>query len=109
MKISEARELARKWQTILGVNHWVIAVRWATPNDDCEDCFGCCRWFVEEANAEMVLNRKLADEETIAHEILHVVFEGHLPKAKRYDALYEQAINRISKLLVKHCDPPTGT
>jgi hypothetical protein len=100
MRISEARALAREWQKVLGVAHWKIHVRWAKPGDRVDDCYGCCEWFTEEANAAVILNRSRADEETIVHELLHVAFEGHLSDSKPYDPLYEQAINRLAKVLV---------
>ena len=100
MTIAEARQIAKKWQEILGLSHWKIDVRWAKKSDKMDDYHGLIWWYTEEARAEIALNRKLADEETILHEEVHLAFEGHLPQPKDYDRLYEQSINRLVKVLI---------
>ncbi len=101
MTITEARAITKEWQDRLGLTHWEIHVRWAKKEDKCDDCFGQCSWYTEEAVAQILLNKKIADEETIVHELTHIAFEGHLPEPTGYDAVYEQSINRFAKLLVK--------
>lgn len=85
------------WQKILRLEDWRITARTA-PAAEMGDCDGLNFLHPEEMLSEILLRRG-ASEETLVHEMLHVVFEGDTG-LKTYDALYERGINRAAAALV---------
>ncbi len=60
---------------------------------------GGCWWSAEECKAEIYLLRK-ATEETLLHEIVHLLFQGHTTYSA-YDELMERSINRLVSAMVR--------
>ncbi len=57
---------------------------------------GTCTWHAEQCTAEIELLRGQG-EDTLVHEILHLVLEGHTTYADiRYSELHERALNRLA-------------
>ena len=113
--ISRLRAFTEAWASRLGLGDasdggWEISVLWATKTHESSglidaDCAGSCSWMVEHKQAFIYVSRRMnADwpeiQETLLHELLHIRLEGHLDRAKRYDAHYEHAINYLSKMLL---------
>ncbi len=96
MKIGKARELVEAWKTILNIPEWTVSVRWGTKRE-MDGVVGTCVWSPEELAAQILLARTQENyEQTIIHELLHIVLEGHKPMNGRYSELQERAINRIA-------------
>jgi hypothetical protein len=61
-----------------------------------EDAVGSIRWAAEECTADIELLRGQG-EETLVHEILHLVLEGHTTYAEtKYSEMHERALNRLA-------------
>lgn len=101
MTLREARDLSEFWKCVLNLPEWSVSVRWGTraemkdANED--DVVGLCIWSPEELTGQILLARRQDNhEQTIIHELLHLVLEGHRPMNGRYSELHERAINRIA-------------
>jgi hypothetical protein len=67
-----------------------------------EDNVGCAWWHAEECVAAIRIAPDLTDEqveETVIHELLHLVLEGHMAIDGEYDEGYERGLNRIARTL----------
>lgn len=109
MTIRELRKCAHGWQVALGLTEWKLTVAWGKPAADpnparlemSEDCEGNAWWFTEDSHALILIRRRCTEpEETLVHELLHVLIEGHRAAPARYDPLYERAINKLTAALV---------
>lgn len=84
------------------MQEWTIKVE-VKPPDEClvdgEPTSGYVTWASENAklSAEITLS-ETAGEDTLVHELLHIVIEGHKPYEK-YDSQTERAINRIAAVI----------
>lgn len=98
-------ELCRYWQRELGLQHWKIEVKIVRGTEIGEMCGQNDYSFTDE---EALIRIKDAidyhgyyqydTEKVLVHELLHLVLDDARYDSSRY---YEQAINRLSKLLVK--------
>lgn len=64
---------------------------------------GCNVFSVEELDSLVLLCKGSPNiEETLVHELLHLVFDGHkdVDMVNNYDALHERALNRTAKALM---------
>ena len=60
---------------------------------------GSCEWHAEVCEAEIEIRRGQG-EETLIHEILHLLLEGHTTYVpERYSEMHERALNRLARLL----------
>lgn len=108
MRITTARKLVRYWQEILGLTEWTIAdVVWGEDSLMGDSFSGFNDFFTEGRKSKIILNRRDADdeiEETIVHELLHLMIDGHKGKDKvvgrHYDPMHELALNRLAKVFV---------
>lgn len=107
MRITTARKLVRYWQTILGLTEWEITeVRWFA-RDETDELDGDNNYFAEGLKSKIRLRREQSDddlEETIVHELLHLMIDGHKDITAviggNYDAMHERALNRLANVLV---------
>ena len=119
MRLVELKRVAKVWQRRLGIQDWKLEIIWgdkvdreATPFSDelTEGCAGLIWWSAEHAHAKIVL-AKGQSHSTLVHELLHLRLEGHLPGPRKYDALYERALNQLAEALIKEWsdeDPEVG-
>lgn len=98
MTLKKARERVGYWKRRFNLQEWSIRVK-VRPDAEMPDNLGTVTWFVEDAKpiATMEL-RETAEEETLVHELLHLVIQGHAPY-EEYDPHQERAINRIAAVL----------
>src|SRR5579884_309177 len=101
-RLLELQALAEEWARRLGMAEWTtINVLWANKKEQ-KEVTGCCYWHVPESLVTIKIDRaEPKKEETLVHELLHVLLEGHLSEARPYDELYERALNRASAALVR--------
>lgn len=104
MRINQLRSLCDYWVNRLNLKEWYISVRWATKEES-KVHQGGCKWNTEELKAAVYIshngNANVEVEETLVHELLHVVLDGHIDFDDwKYDVNRERAINRIAAALV---------
>lgn len=57
---------------------------------------GTCEWNAEECFATIEIQRGQG-EDTLIHELMHLVLEGHTTYAKeQYSEMHERALNRLA-------------
>lgn len=99
MTIRKLRQRLAYWQEVLKLTEWTITVKFGTPEEMMDEsghrCHGLNFISVEELSSQIFLDRG-DGEETLIHELLHVVFDGHRPQDEPYDPLHERAINRTA-------------
>ncbi len=106
MNLREVRKLVPYWQEILNIKEWKITVRWGRKKELPGEV-GLNIWSVEELESDILLARNQpAVEETLVHELIHLVVDGHKDPSleEAYDPLHERAINRLAKALMKARD-----
>jgi len=85
------------WQGRLNLREWRISVRWGSA----KEFHGRIWWNTEELTATMEINKYTKNkEETLVHELLHLVLQGHEELTAEYDVNLEKAINRIAAALI---------
>jgi hypothetical protein len=99
MTIRQIRRLLPFWQDVLNLREWKISVRFGTSTEMTENV-GLNYYSVEELQSQILLARG-EGEETLIHELLHLVFDGHKPDGGPYDPLHERALNRTAAALTK--------
>jgi hypothetical protein len=85
----------------LNLKEWTIGLEWGRKKE-MVDCVGCCLWQAEEQVAVIKLRKDhdgLSEEETLVHELLHIVLQGHDELGPQYSIPLERAINKIAKAL----------
>lgn len=99
------REISRAlpfWQQVLRLEDWRITVRTAKASEmvheDCGESEGLNYIHPEGMESEILLRRG-ATEETLVHELLHLVMDGDGP-LRAYDVLHERGLNRIAGALM---------
>lgn len=99
MRIKEVRSRLNHWQRRLNITHWKIDVKWI-PKGESDD-MGDSWWHFEEASAGIRL-AKGAREDTLLHELLHIVIDGHT-NCDLYvpEPNHERAINDIARALIE--------
>jgi hypothetical protein len=96
--------IVRRWQKKFGLTNWKITVVLVSTPEELSGCAGTLEWETEYHAATMRLVSELpkADmEETIIHEFIHLLLEGHKSTSGRYDAMYERGLNTLSSVLAK--------
>lgn len=105
MTLRELRKCAARWQEALNLREWKIRVDWGTGDESPESgpVVGCCQWNAEELQAKIHITRgSVSQEETLVHEMLHIVYQGHLEAVpEEYDVHLERALNRTAAALVQ--------
>ena len=111
MRMIELRRALNQWRDRLGLANFKIELaqgRALPPGQEPEpfskdlahDCSGHTWWQAEYPEVLIVVRRG-EDEATIVHELLHLRLEGHLTRPRKYDPLYERALNELADALVK--------
>ena len=99
MRLPEIRERAKHWQSRLKLNDWNICVQWGTVKK-MKDEDGKVEFCSEDLSATVYIHPKCTKrEETLVHELLHIVIEGDKTEDLKYDVHMERAINRIAAAL----------
>lgn len=106
---AQANRLLKKWRKKLRLNapSWEEIDLKVVPRSEIESCDGICYWITEYRKAEMKIASCSEDpeplkalEETIVHELLHIVLEGHAEHDENYDPNYERGLNVIANALI---------
>lgn len=95
--------LINKWKKKLRLQNWDIKFV-LVDAEGLNGCAGTLEWQTEYHSATMHLARELERpdmEETIIHELLHLLLEGHKNPVHRDVPLYESGLNTLSSLLIK--------
>ena len=96
MTIKLLRERCAYWQKRFQLLDWNIYLQWGSARE-MKDLCGTCSWSVEDGIAVIKLNRTMPNqEETVIHELIHIVLQGHLPELPPYDVHLERGINRMA-------------
>lgn len=98
MRLAEIRRVLPFWKSTLKLEDWTISVRHGTAAE-MVDTVGLNFIHPEEMKSEILLRRG-ESEETLIHELLHIVFDGDKPQDGKYDVLHERAINRTAGALL---------
>lgn len=99
------------WQALLGLNEWHITVRtvpqreMADANTGTEGPYDGLNTINPEHMESTILLARGANEETLVHELLHLVLDGDQEQRGVYEVLHERAINRLARALIRlHLD-----
>lgn len=101
---AQINALIKKWQTKLRLQNWNIKLTLADTVDDLKGNAGMMDWQTEYHSATIYLVRELPRrdmEETVIHELLHLLLEGHKNPVCKDLPLYESGLNTLSALLLK--------
>lgn len=99
MTLAILRSRLTYWQHRLNLPEWTIRVNWGSKRE-MGDSVGLCLWHTEEQAAIVKILRGQPDtEETLVHELLHIVLQGHDELKDDYSVNLERAINRIAHAL----------
>lgn len=91
------------WQSVLRLEDWTIDVRTVAKAKlvrDGDPLEGYTVMHLEELFAEIEMVRG-ATEDTLVHELLHIVHEGDNPEPIPYNTLYERALNRVAEAMMR--------
>jgi len=106
MKLSELRQELPRFQARLRLQDWKLSVRWAKKGELADDEYGTLDpWGYPETHEISIVLRRGDGLHTMVHEMVHVKLEGHHQKERRYDPLYECAINHITDALLEYREP----
>ena len=99
--------LCREWKEILGLTHWHIEVK-IVHGDEINNNRGQNDYsFIDETS--LIRIKRAEDyhgyfpqdmEQTLVHELLHLLFDVPALNDGVADKFYEQAINRLANILV---------
>lgn len=101
MTHAEIKKALPFWKTALRLEDWDIIVKTvptAKLRIDGEDHEGL-NWIHPEDMFSEIHLRRGATEETLVHELLHLVHDGDGP-LKPYDVLHERALNRVAAAMM---------
>lgn len=102
MTIKELRKNLRQLKKLFNLS-WDISLRWGTEAE-MDGNLGLAYMSAEQESA-VILLAKGEGLDTLIHELLHVVFDGHKQlTAEGYDALHERALNKTAAVLVALLD-----
>lgn len=98
------KSVCKRWLTALRLNEWEVDLEFVPDAEALEGCDGTAEWQTEYKHVLIKLAADQTDEEleeTLVHELLHVLLEAHKPhpRVQKYDALYERGLNVLSDLL----------
>lgn len=107
MTLKQCQAYVADYQERFKLGRWEIETRWATTkecNDNGVELCGFITWSkqIEYPSALIRLNKQFCQgdiEQTIIHELLHLLLEGHKTKQRKYDPHYECALNILSRNL----------
>ncbi len=108
MTLTTLKKLCRHWQETLRVTDWTISVRWAKSGELAE-AYGTNAYDPRQMLAEIVIRPEVdvsqfliypdgGIEQTLIHEILHIVMHGEVDYEKE-NIMQERAINQIADAL----------
>lgn len=98
MTLRQLKKLANYWKKRLNIIEWNINVDWSSESE--KDLLGSTYIHAEELTADVYINpNQETQEETLVHELLHIVYEGD-QNSEAYSIPLEKAINRITKALL---------
>ena len=109
---ARVNKLLKKWLVALELSPPVwnkVSVDFYDPSEE-EDSEGSCGWQREYGEAWIYISSAIRGnwndiEETIVHELIHLKLEGHKDLVSmapdKYDPVYENGLNVISRELVK--------
>ena len=113
MTIITANELLEEWQERLGLQDWVIILRFNLKEEDMENCAGVTRWNHINKIAEIHILREedfkqpvpYDYEKILVHELLHVKFaylqeEPNNYEQQVFDEAQHQLIDDLARALV---------
>lgn len=109
MTQAQLGRLAKKWIKKLRLDPpaWKeIRVSFAGL-DKMEDAMGLCEWSTEHRTAQIhILEPELHEEygrgtieQTLVHELLHLVLQGYMTKQPEEDSNFEYGLNLLSEVL----------
>lgn len=107
MTLRALRSRAAFWVGRLNLKEWTVNVSWGDGKEvpEAGPVAGSCSWNVEHLTAEVTVTKGSAQvEQTLVHELLHIVLQGHADLSGPYDAHLERAINRITAALTAAVD-----
>lgn len=97
------RQLVKTWAERLRLKDWEIEITLTKPFDDGQrELFGLVTWDCDRRWAHITLDKTqdpVEMESTIIHELLHVVWTGHLRKSGGYSVHEERSIEAITEAL----------
>jgi hypothetical protein len=96
--LKELRLLLPYWQRELNLGNWKITVQRGNAST-LKDNVGRNVFSTEEETSDIYMARGQG-EETLVHELLHLVYDDHKPADVVYDPLHERALNRTARALV---------
>lgn len=108
MKIEKLRKLCRVWQARLGLAHWQIDV-YVVRGSEIEDNMAQVMYNTESEVAMIRLKDpndchglvKQDMEESIVHELLHVLMDPLISGKASPGIFYEQMLDRLARVLIK--------
>ena len=102
MSQKDLNSLLRYWRKKLGVDSsWKITAKFALT-ENMQECQGLNHIFPEYQSSEILIDENNTEvEETLVHELLHILFDGDLPIDIEYSVTHERAINKVAALLVQ--------
>lgn len=103
----QLNKLVKTWAHRLGIDDWKITTLFKSEYEMGEN-EGLCYYYTEYRRAEIHILRECDREEgcdsienTVVHELLHIVLEGHKPRLEgQYDAMFERGLNVIASVLI---------
>lgn len=106
MRLKELIKRGRYWQDRLNLREWDIEFKWGTGKGN----QGECQWWTEELRATVYISKRCKEkEQTLIHELLHIVFEGHKDLERGPDPHLERALNRTANALYDSVHPVDQT
>lgn len=103
MTIHEARQILAEYQVLLDLGEWDIRLRWAKRGELEKEDMGAVRWCTDTAQADMFVRRDLGHQElrdTVVHELIHIVLQGHADHNGKRDPMFERGINRVATAIL---------
>ena len=110
MQPRELQRSLKKWQTLLGLDHWIITARYVPPWKVDEDCTARAQvdTFHQKATIEIIEGRfqdpnDPSYESTLhllVHELLHCLLPDAVKESDQNYVLFEQGINRLARVLI---------
>lgn len=98
--IEQLTKRANYWCQLLGVDDkWNIGIEIGHVGE-MEGCRGM-NIISPEYQACKIMIAPGEPEETLVHEILHIILDGHKADRDEYDPMHERAINKMASALVK--------
>jgi hypothetical protein len=97
--------MGKRFMRLLEMDEWIARAEFKVTR--LKGLCGESAWHPEERKCWIAISPAPDEEmaETLVHELLHVLYEGHLPPVgmdgDAYDASYELGLNRTARALYK--------